>query len=126
LKERGYEADKNVEATSKASSVSEIITIGKTDLRNTEAATEKPVEPRIAQKTHTYLDRLRESRQQPSTVQTTITTTTTTASTTAATPARTSTLKNKPLTTKKQQVSPLQTTVIFQLCCSGASFTILT
>ena len=105
LRERGYEADKNVEATSKASSVSEIITIGKNDLRNIEAATEKPVEPRIAQKTHTYLDRLRESRQQPSTVQPTITTTTTTTivSTTTAS-ARTSTLRNKPLTTKKQQV----------------------
>jgi len=89
--------DKNVEATSKASSVSEIITIGKTELRNLESSTEKPSGPPIAQKTHTYLDRLRESRQQPSTVPPTTTTSTTTTS-------RTTTVKNKPATTKKQQV----------------------
>ena len=90
--------EKNVEATSKASSVSEIITIGKTELRNPESSTDKPLGPPIAQKTHTYLDRLRESRNQPSTVPPTTTSTTTTSS------SRTTTVKNKPATTKKQQV----------------------
>ena len=106
-KDRIYETgtEQNVEATSKASSVSEIITIGKTELRNAESATEKPAEPPIAQKTYTYLDRLREGRHQPSTAPTASTTTTTTTTATSTTEAsRTTTGKNKPVTTKKPQV----------------------
>jgi hypothetical protein len=106
-KDRIYEtgSEQNVEATSKASSVSEIITVGKTELRNAESATEKPAEPPIAQKTYTYLDRLREGRHQPSTLPPTTTSgpTSTTATFTTST-SRTTTAKNKPLMTKKPQV----------------------
>ena len=113
-KDRIYETgtERNVESTSKASSVSEIITIGKSDVRSSESNTEKPVDPIIAQKTYTYLDRLRESRQQlPATAVTVTTvaastTTTTTAASTSTTAAakRTTTSRAKVLTTKKQQV----------------------
>jgi hypothetical protein len=109
FKDRIYEtgSERNVESTSKASSVSEIITIGKTELaRTAEASTDRPLEAGIAQKTYTYLDRLRENRQQPPAAPTTsssTTTTTTTATTTSASP-RTTTNRSKPVTTKKQQV----------------------